>query len=81
NEPASRAETRPAGTPTTHRSLCLLTKKFVRLLQEAEGGVLDLKQAVKILAVGRKRRIYDITNVLEGIGVISKIPKNFVKWK
>ncbi|CAK6954900.1 transcription factor E2F4-like [Scomber scombrus] len=62
------------------RSLNVLTTKFVRLLQEAEGGVLDLKDAVKLLAVGQKRRIYDITNVLEGIGLIMKISKSIVKW-
>uniref|UniRef100_A0A3Q3IEP8 E2F/DP family winged-helix DNA-binding domain-containing protein n=1 Tax=Monopterus albus TaxID=43700 RepID=A0A3Q3IEP8_MONAL len=49
------------------RSLNLLTMKFVRLLQEAEDGVLDLKDAVRVLAVRQRRRIYDITNVLEGI--------------
>uniref|UniRef100_A0A3Q3IER6 E2F/DP family winged-helix DNA-binding domain-containing protein n=1 Tax=Monopterus albus TaxID=43700 RepID=A0A3Q3IER6_MONAL len=52
------------------RSLNLLTMKFVRLLQEAEDGVLDLKDAVRVLAVRQRRRIYDITNVLEGIGLI-----------
>nr|XP_020463651.1 transcription factor E2F4-like isoform X1 [Monopterus albus]XP_020463656.1 transcription factor E2F4-like isoform X1 [Monopterus albus]XP_020463666.1 transcription factor E2F4-like isoform X1 [Monopterus albus]XP_020463675.1 transcription factor E2F4-like isoform X1 [Monopterus albus]XP_020463695.1 transcription factor E2F4-like isoform X1 [Monopterus albus] len=62
------------------RSLNLLTMKFVRLLQEAEDGVLDLKDAVRVLAVRQRRRIYDITNVLEGIGLIVKIYKNLVKW-
>lgn len=28
----------------------------------------------------QKRRIYDITNVLEGIGYIEKISKNKIKW-
>ena len=28
-----------------------------------------------------KRRIYDITNVLEGIGLIGKAGKNVIKWK
>jgi transcription factor E2F3 len=28
----------------------------------------------------QKRRIYDITNVLEGIGYIEKIGKNRMKW-
>ncbi|XP_067446706.1 transcription factor E2F5-like [Thunnus thynnus] len=62
------------------RSLNVLTTRFVRLLQEAQGGVLDLKYAVRVLAVGQKRRIYDITNVLEGIGLIVKISKSTVKW-
>lgn len=29
----------------------------------------------------QKRRIYDITNVLEGIGLIEKYNKNKIKWK
>ena len=28
----------------------------------------------------QKRRIYDITNVLEGIGLIRKGGKNHIKW-
>ena len=28
-----------------------------------------------------KRRIYDVTNVLEGIDLIEKTSKNMVKWK
>ncbi|XP_059210248.1 transcription factor E2F4-like isoform X1 [Centropristis striata] len=63
------------------RSLNLLTTKFVELLQVSQGGVLDLKHAVSVLAVGQKRRIYDITNVLEGVGLIVKISKSMVKWK
>ncbi|XP_041842685.1 transcription factor E2F4-like isoform X2 [Melanotaenia boesemani] len=62
------------------RSLNLLTTRFVSLLQEAEGGELDLRYAVRVLTVGQKRRIYDITNVLEGIGLIVKISKCTVKW-
>lgn len=29
----------------------------------------------------QKRRIYDITNVLEGVGLIEKNSKNNVKWR
>lgn len=29
----------------------------------------------------KKRRIYDITNVLEGVGLIEKASKNKVQWK
>jgi len=38
-------------------------------------------QAADILAVRQKRRIYDITNVLEGIGLIEKRTKNSIQWK
>nr|XP_033785283.1 transcription factor E2F5 [Geotrypetes seraphini] len=63
------------------KSLGLLTTKFVSLLQEAKNGVLDLKAAADTLAVRQKRRIYDITNVLEGIELIEKKSKNSVQWK
>uniref|UniRef100_A0A2K5CFN3 E2F/DP family winged-helix DNA-binding domain-containing protein n=1 Tax=Aotus nancymaae TaxID=37293 RepID=A0A2K5CFN3_AOTNA len=72
----------PPGTPSRHeKSLGLLTTKFVSLLQEAKDGVLDLKLAANTLAVRQKRRIYDITNVLEGIGLIEKKSKNSIQWK
>lgn len=29
----------------------------------------------------QKRRIYDITNVLEGVGLIEKKSKNNIRWK
>ena len=61
-------------------SLGLLTKKFVALIQGAQEGVLDLNQAATMLGV-QKRRIYDITNVLEGIGLIEKRSKNNIQWK
>jgi len=71
-------------TPSASRhekSLGLLTAKFVALLQDAKDGVLDLKMAADQLAVRQKRRIYDITNVLEGIGLIEKKSKNSIQWK
>ncbi|XP_053294383.1 transcription factor E2F5 [Pleuronectes platessa] len=69
-------------TPSRHeKSLGLLTMKFVGLLQEAKDGVLDLKVAADSLAVKQKRRIYDITNVLEGVGLIEKKNKNIIQWR
>ena len=56
-----------------------LTKKFIDLLKEAPNQTLDLNEAVKDLNV-QKRRIYDITNVLEGIGLIVKQRKNQIRW-
>ncbi|MGH0159858.1 UNVERIFIED_CONTAM: hypothetical protein FKN15_043697 [Acipenser sinensis] len=38
------------------------------------------ESAADSLAVRQKRRIYDITNVLEGIGLIEKKTKNSIQW-
>ncbi|XP_039295991.1 transcription factor E2F1 [Nilaparvata lugens] len=61
-------------------SLGLLTKKFVDLLKSSPKGVIDLNVASEKLEV-QKRRIYDITNVLEGIGILEKKSKNNIQWK
>ncbi|XP_058248911.1 transcription factor E2F3-like [Hemibagrus wyckioides] len=60
-------------------SLGLLTKKFVQLLGQSSDGVVDLNQAAEALNV-QKRRLYDITNVLEGVHLIKKKSKNNIQW-
>ncbi|CAN6289579.1 unnamed protein product [Urochloa humidicola] len=62
-------------------SLSLLTKKFLNLLQGAENGTLDLNKAADTGGLVQKRRIYDITNVLEGVDLIEKGLKNMIRWK
>lgn len=57
----------------------MLTKKFIELIKNSPNYTIDLNQAVEELAV-QKRRIYDITNVLEGIGYVEKIHKNTIRW-
>jgi len=47
--------------------------------ESGKEGTLDLNAAAKELQV-QKRRIYDITNVLEGIGLIEKRTKNHIAW-
>jgi transcription factor E2F3 len=42
--------------------------------------MVDLNSVAAKLGV-QKRRIYDITNVLDGIGLIEKMPKGFILWK
>ena len=42
---------------------------------------LPLLKAADTLNVKQKRRIYDITNVLEGIGLIEKKNKNCIQWR
>lgn len=80
---AAAAAAAVAAAANLHRydnSLGLLTRRFVQLLKESPDGVLDLNGAAAQLEV-QKRRIYDITNVLEGIGVIEKKGKNNVRWR
>ncbi|KAM2491193.1 hypothetical protein COP2_043684 [Malus domestica] len=61
-------------------SLGLLTKKFIKLIYEAKDRTLDLNRTAEVLEV-QKRRIYDITNVLEGINLVEKTSKNHIRWK
>ncbi|GAA6108442.1 leucine-rich repeat and coiled-coil domain-containing protein 1 isoform X2 [Tachysurus ichikawai] len=77
---SSFAHSVPNGSSRHEKSLGLLAIKFVTLLQETKDGILDLKVAAECLAVRQKRRIYDITNVLEGIGLIEKKTKNTIQW-
>ncbi|XP_052000232.1 transcription factor E2F3-like [Xyrauchen texanus] len=69
----------PAEKTRYDTSLGLLTKKFVELLAQSSDGVVDLNQASEILKV-QKRRLYDITNVLEGVHLIKKKSKNNIQW-
>lgn len=61
-------------------SLGLLTRRFTALVNRSNAELVDLNEAAEILGV-RKRRIYDITNVLEGIGMIQKSSKNTILWR
>lgn len=49
------------------------------MIKSKENFILDINEATRELGV-QKRRIYDITNVLEGIGYIEKIHKNKMRW-
>lgn len=69
----------PLGSSRFDSSLGQLTKKFVHILRSSPGSRIDLNTAARELGV-QKRRIYDITNVLEGIGLLQKEGKNHVAW-
>ncbi|KAF3840006.1 hypothetical protein F7725_018723 [Dissostichus mawsoni] len=82
NGPRLKTPRTPKSPPEKTRydtSLGLLTKKFVDLLAQSSDGVLDLNLAAETLQV-QKRRLYDITNVLEGIHLIKKKSKNNIQW-
>ncbi|MBN3297703.1 E2F2 factor, partial [Amia calva] len=77
--PSPKTPKSPGERTRYDTSLGLLTKKFVGLLSESADGVLDLNWAAEVLEV-QKRRIYDITNVLEGVQLIRKKSKNNIQW-
>lgn len=62
----------------SQNSLMDVTKNFLILLQNSKDKIIDINKAVLELKV-QKRRIYDIVNVLEGIGFIQKYPQNKIK--
>lgn len=49
------------------------------MMKDSKTGTIDLNEARIIMNV-KKRRIYDITNVLEGINYVAKLQKNTIKW-
>ncbi|KAF3707698.1 Transcription factor E2F3 [Channa argus] len=60
-------------------SLVFLTRRFAELLKGSADGVLDLNVVSQQLNAP-KRRVYDVTNVLEGIQLIKKKSKNCIEW-
>ena len=61
-------------------SLGQLTKNFLQYIKKRGRVNININDLVKDLKV-KKRRIYDITNVLQGIGYIEKNGKNEIIWK
>ena len=53
-------------------SLDELTKKFMKCVMEAKTSCINLNSVMKKIKV-KKRRIYDITNVLEGKSILYNI--------
>ena len=60
-------------------SLGQLTKNFLQYIKKKESAKININDLVNDLSV-KKRRIYDITNVLQGIGFIEKNGKNEINW-
>ncbi|XP_042359417.1 transcription factor E2F6 [Plectropomus leopardus] len=64
---------------TADVSLGTLTQRFLELLLNAPDSSVDLRQATTSLQT-RRRRVFDIINVLEDISLIEKQSANKVKW-
>ena len=60
-------------------SLGQLTKNFIHYIKTTGKKSININDLVNELSV-KKRRIYDITNVLQGIGFLQKSGKNEIIW-
>ena len=56
-----------------------LTRSFIHLLKQSNGEEVDLSAAERQLGAS-KRRLYDVSNVLAGVGLIERDGKAKVKW-
>jgi hypothetical protein len=61
------------------KSLGLLAVRFVDWCREIDDGTISLDAASKTLVVVR-RRIYDVVNVLQSIGIVARQGKNTYTW-
>jgi len=80
--PSFSDQVSPSPSPASQlkdSSLGSTARRFIALAQQAGDQKLDLNVASRTLDV-QKRRIYDITNVLEGVGLIEKKTKNLIRW-
>ena len=60
-------------------TLVSVTKAFINMLLMSNGAEIDLVSAETALGAS-KRRLYDVTNVLAGVGLIERCGKAKVKW-
>ena len=70
-------------SPIRHKkenTLDKLTKAFLSFCREQKNEKININPIIKKY-VNKKRRIYDITNVLQGIGFIKKLDGNEIKWE
>lgn len=57
-----------------------LSRKFIENFEGGEGEIMELDKVTKRLDVER-RRIYDIVNIFEALGVVAKAYKNNYVWR
>jgi transcription factor E2F3 len=61
------------------QTLVSLTQGFIKILTGANGGEVELAVIEKTLNT-QKRRLYDVINVLAGVGLVERTGKSRVKW-
>lgn len=77
-QPLLTAVSRP--TERGDKSLKTITVNFLSLIRESSNGAVELTDTANKFGIIR-RRLYDITNVLDGAGLLKKVTKNRVQWR
>ncbi|KAG0419758.1 Transcription factor E2F2 [Dictyocoela roeselum] len=67
------------GSSRSDNSLYVLTQKFLDFIRKCHPGPIDTREACRFLGIS-KRRICDITNILEGLGLLKKHSVNNLLW-
>lgn len=65
----------PTNYSRKDKSLGLLCERFLKQFATEQGSTISLDEAASCLDVER-RRIYDIVNVLEALGLVQRLQKN-----
>eukprot|EP00826_Nyctotherus_ovalis_P016733 TRINITY_DN1485_c0_g1_i11.p1 TRINITY_DN1485_c0_g1~~TRINITY_DN1485_c0_g1_i11.p1 ORF type:complete len:295 (-),score=56.14 TRINITY_DN1485_c0_g1_i11:87-971(-) len=78
-DPSARKVRKALSSKRKDSSLGNLAAAFTRKLQSSKDMTINLNDATLELKV-QKRRIYDITNVLEGVDLVTKSGKNTIRW-
>ncbi|XP_068609958.1 transcription factor E2F6 [Brachionichthys hirsutus] len=79
SSPPESARSRTPSRSGAEASLPTLTQRFLRLLLEAPDGSVNLREVTQSLQTHRQR-LFEITNVLDGIRLVKKESGNRIKW-
>ncbi|KAJ7970907.1 E2F transcription factor-like E2FE [Quillaja saponaria] len=77
---SQESEPRPPIYSRKEKSLGVLCSNFLKLYNREGVGTIGLDDAASRLGVER-RRMYDVVNILESVGIIARKAKNQYSWK
>ena len=77
---SARSQRSPQERTRCNAGLELCARRVSLFFRSNLSGMVDLNEAARELEV-KKRRIYDVTNMLEGAGLVERTSKNTMQWR